>query len=161
MEALIRSRHVPLSPALRQHCVRRLEFALRRFRPHLASVSLTLQDVNGPRGGRDQHSRVLVDLVMTLLSVGFMWLGVAHFAAEQFAQIAPRRYWPELSRIVIGIGQRDGVTDAWRAEVLDAGDRPLAAVEVTRVEKRITRGRVKLSRAVLLKNTRVRMTRPP
>ena len=56
-------------------------------------------------------ARVLVDLFMTLLSVGFMWLGVAHFAAEQFAQIAPRRYWPELSRIVIGIG--DSLVDVW------------------------------------------------
>lgn len=56
-------------------------------------------------------AQVLLDLAFAVLSVGFMWLGVAHFAAEQFAQIAPRKYWPEYSRMVIGAG--DALVAIW------------------------------------------------
>lgn len=55
--------------------------------------------------------RVLVDLVMAIVTIGVMWLGVAHFAAEQFEQMTPRKYWPELSRIVIGTG--DALVEIW------------------------------------------------
>jgi ribosome-associated translation inhibitor RaiA len=62
MQIVVRSRHVPASSAFRSYCERRLLFALGRFRHRLARVSLTLVDVNGPRGGLDKLCRLVVDL---------------------------------------------------------------------------------------------------
>lgn len=56
-------------------------------------------------------TQVMIDLAMALLTIGFVWLGVAHFAAAQFEQISPRKYWPEMSRIVIGMG--DAMAGVW------------------------------------------------
>lgn len=62
MEALIRTRHVPLSPALRLHCVERLEGALRPFRRRVVWVALTLEDAAGSRRDVEQRCRIVVGL---------------------------------------------------------------------------------------------------
>lgn len=58
MEIRIRSRHDSLTGPLTEHVVRRVEFALSRFRSRIASVGVELWDENGPRGGVDKACRV-------------------------------------------------------------------------------------------------------
>lgn len=54
----IRSRGFALTPPLREHAERRLGFALARFSPRLGSVTMRLEDVNGPKGGEDKRCRI-------------------------------------------------------------------------------------------------------
>ena len=56
----IRTHGFPLTAALRDHAARRLRFALARTGEDIRSVTLTLGDVNGPRGGCDKTCHVRI-----------------------------------------------------------------------------------------------------
>lgn len=58
----IRTRGFTLTPGLRSHVERRLEFALDRYRDRVARIRVVLGDVNGPRGGRDKSCRLELGL---------------------------------------------------------------------------------------------------
>lgn len=58
MKIDIHARQIRLGRDLKEQIVRRLDFALSRFAPRLASARLVLSDQNGPKGGRDQHGRL-------------------------------------------------------------------------------------------------------
>jgi ribosomal subunit interface protein len=62
MKLIITGKRVKLDEALREHIERRVYFALSRFSPRIARVSVTVEDVNGPRGGIDKRCRILVKL---------------------------------------------------------------------------------------------------
>ena len=62
MRISVRSRGFELTEGLRAHAERRLGFALARFGTRLASVTLRMDDVNGPRGGADKRCQVVVGL---------------------------------------------------------------------------------------------------
>jgi putative sigma-54 modulation protein len=55
MQLDIQARGFTLTDALRNHCERRLRFALGPIGGRLRSVSVRLADVNGPRGGVDKR----------------------------------------------------------------------------------------------------------
>ena len=55
----LRSSNLPISDALREHIVRKLDFAIRRFESHVSRVVVRLVDVNGPRGGPDKRCRII------------------------------------------------------------------------------------------------------
>jgi ribosomal subunit interface protein len=58
----IRTRGFSITPGLRSHVGRRVEFALDRYAERIARVRVTVADVNGPRGGEDKSCRVEVRL---------------------------------------------------------------------------------------------------
>ncbi len=60
MKIELRSSNVPISAALREHALRRLDFALRRFASRVEEVVVRLVDVNGPKGGPDKRCRIVV-----------------------------------------------------------------------------------------------------
>lgn len=60
MELDVRGRHLQVSPALRTHLKRRLGFALDKVAHRVASISVRLEDVNGPKGGLDKRCRIRV-----------------------------------------------------------------------------------------------------
>ncbi len=62
MRLEIRARHVRSDARLREVCERRLHHALGRFEDQVRRVQLWLEDVNGPRGGRDLRCRVRLAL---------------------------------------------------------------------------------------------------
>lgn len=62
MQIDIRAEGFELTAALHSHAQRRLDFALLRFRTHLATVCMRLTDDNGPRGGIDKRCMVHVRL---------------------------------------------------------------------------------------------------
>lgn len=51
-----------LPAALVEMARRRFAFALGRFGTRVRSLTIRMRDVNGPRGGHDQHCRVAVQL---------------------------------------------------------------------------------------------------
>ena len=51
-----------VSKDLHDFITRRLHFALGRFAPEIERVTTRVEDVNGPRGGVDQHCRMEVKL---------------------------------------------------------------------------------------------------
>lgn len=61
MQIAMQARGLKLSPTLRAHVARRLGYALGCFRHRIANVQVTLSDVNGPRGGRDECCELLVE----------------------------------------------------------------------------------------------------
>lgn len=62
MELRIQTRRVNLDEATRELIERRFGFALDQFNGWVSSVDVTIEDVNGPRGGVDKQCRILVSL---------------------------------------------------------------------------------------------------
>ena len=62
MRIEIRGRGITVDSELRCYVERRLRFALRRTVPGPALVTVRLQDLNGPRGGKDKLARILLSL---------------------------------------------------------------------------------------------------
>jgi putative sigma-54 modulation protein len=63
MQIEIRARHVDVTAGLRAHVERRLNFALGRFAEQIGTVRVTLDDLNGPRGGIDKRCRIMIRVV--------------------------------------------------------------------------------------------------
>ena len=53
MKLELRARHLTVEPRLRELCERHLLYSLGRFEDRVRRVQLWMEDVNGPRGGRD------------------------------------------------------------------------------------------------------------
>lgn len=60
MQVTINDRHRLLSQLAADRAVARVRAAFAKFGHHVKSVSITIEDVNGPRGGNDKECRVLV-----------------------------------------------------------------------------------------------------
>lgn len=54
MEITIYASDFTITDAMRQHIERKLRFTLTRIRSHIQSVSIRLEDINGPKGGLDK-----------------------------------------------------------------------------------------------------------
>ena len=63
MRVEIRTRHGRVTRSLEEQLERRLHFALGRFGDRIRQATVQLADLNGPRGGEDQHCRIEVSLV--------------------------------------------------------------------------------------------------
>ncbi len=62
MRIQIHSRKFPLTEGIREHIERRVHFTLSWANQTLSTVTLRLDDVNGPRGGEDKSCRVQIPL---------------------------------------------------------------------------------------------------
>ena len=60
MRVSVQGKRLKAGPDLRGEVKRRLHFALGRFDDVIRQVTVHLADVNGPRGGIDKNSRVVV-----------------------------------------------------------------------------------------------------
>jgi putative sigma-54 modulation protein len=60
MRVEIHSRGFELTPPIKDHALKRLHAAVARFEGQVAGVYMTLQDVNGPRGGLDKQCSIRV-----------------------------------------------------------------------------------------------------
>jgi hypothetical protein len=58
----IRSHSLDVSAAGRRDFERRMDRALRAFSRYIQAVSVSIRDINGPRGGRDKRGQVVVRL---------------------------------------------------------------------------------------------------
>lgn len=56
----IQCRGFPLTEALKDYVKSRVRLALERYRHNIASVSVMLADVNGPKGGEDMQCRISI-----------------------------------------------------------------------------------------------------
>ena len=62
MQIEIHSRPFELTQALHSHILRQLKAALRRGASHIQRIKVQLSDINGPKGGKDKHCQISVDL---------------------------------------------------------------------------------------------------
>ena len=62
MKLELRARHRIMDSRLRQLCDRYLFYALGRFEDRIRRVQLSIEDVSGPRGGRDSRCVLRVGL---------------------------------------------------------------------------------------------------
>lgn len=62
MDVQMVAKEFSLSPSLREHIVRRLNFAFARTHHKVGRIIIRLRDLNGPRGGRDKVCQVNVEL---------------------------------------------------------------------------------------------------
>ncbi len=58
----IRARHLLLTPSLRELCERHRLHSLGRLGDRIRRIQLWIEDVNGPRGGRDTRCRLRLSL---------------------------------------------------------------------------------------------------
>lgn len=57
----VRTKGFDITAGIREHVERRVEFGLGRFGHDISDVRVTLEDVNGPKGGLDKHVAVMID----------------------------------------------------------------------------------------------------
>jgi ribosome-associated translation inhibitor RaiA len=62
VDVLVRGARTETSEALREHALRRLFFAVRRFTHRISHLTVRLVDENGPRRGVDSRCSVTADL---------------------------------------------------------------------------------------------------
>ena len=62
MKLELRVRHLAAEPRFREFCERHLLYSLGRFEAQLRRVQLWMEDLNGPRGGRDLRCVLRVGL---------------------------------------------------------------------------------------------------
>lgn len=62
MQLDIRTQGFDLTDGLREHAERRLRFALDWARHEVSRVTLSLTDINGPRGGDDKRCQVRIPM---------------------------------------------------------------------------------------------------
>jgi putative sigma-54 modulation protein len=62
MRLYIRSKHIRLSEELREQAYARLAFALARFDRQVRDITVSLTDLNGPKGGVDKQCRLVARL---------------------------------------------------------------------------------------------------
>jgi ribosome-associated translation inhibitor RaiA len=95
MRIEIQARRFALTEGLRQHVIRRIEFALRAFRVWVDRVEVQLGDVNGPRGGADKFCRVMVRMpqlpALVVRDLGGDLYSVISSAAERTGRTVGRR----------------------------------------------------------------------
>jgi ribosomal subunit interface protein len=86
----LRVRNGEITLELREHVERRLGFALGRFGGRVGRVTVSLEDLNGPRGGLDQHCRIEVGLVpsgkVMAEATGVEVIAAVNRAAERIAR---------------------------------------------------------------------------
>jgi len=63
MEIDLQSRDLIVTYSLREHVNKRLKFALSTFNEYILKVIVRLSDINGPKGGIDQHCHLQVVLI--------------------------------------------------------------------------------------------------
>lgn len=120
MRIEIRTRGFSLTPALRAHVARRLEFALDRYAERVDRVRVVLADVNGPRGGDDKSCRMEV----ALRGGGAVRAGAVHEDAYAAIGAAAHRAGRSLSR-ALQRERRTLVELLWLARTMSR--RPAAA----------------------------------
>lgn len=57
----VRTKGFEVTDGIREHVERRVEFGLSRFGSAIASVKVSMTDMNGPKGGPDKRVAVMVD----------------------------------------------------------------------------------------------------
>ncbi|MEJ2009366.1 MAG: HPF/RaiA family ribosome-associated protein [Acidobacteriota bacterium] len=62
MELELRVRGTYFLDALRDYAERRLRFSVRRLNPRIKRLRVSVEDVNGPRGGVDKRCRIVADI---------------------------------------------------------------------------------------------------
>lgn len=62
MELELRVRGTYFLDALRDYAERRLRFSVRRLNPRIKRLRVSVEDVNGPRGGVDKRCRIVADM---------------------------------------------------------------------------------------------------
>jgi putative sigma-54 modulation protein len=58
MHLVIRATNLPVTEAIREHVSTRVLGAVSRFAKRLASITVVIEDVNGPKGGVDIACRI-------------------------------------------------------------------------------------------------------
>jgi putative sigma-54 modulation protein len=79
----LRIREAELADTVRSYVDRKLQAGLQRFAGRLRNVQVTLQDVNGPRGGVDKSCRIAAEVFPSR-----RWVRQEARNANQFAAIA-------------------------------------------------------------------------
>ena len=62
MELELRVRGTYFLDALRNYAERRLRFSVRRLNPRIKRLRVSVEDVNGPRGGVDKRCRIVAEI---------------------------------------------------------------------------------------------------
>ena len=106
MKLELRARHLTLEPRLRQLCERCLFYALGRFEDRIRRVQLWIEDVNGPRGGRDSRcvlrlglrhgGELSVESTETRAEIAVV--DVFHRARSALVRLVERRRWAPMRR---------------------------------------------------------------
>lgn len=90
----VMSRGVVLTDSMRNALQRKLEFALDRFDRWLDRVEVTIEDLNGPRGGVDKRVRLLLSgpaqRSVVIEERGDNVMAVASTAVERAAHVLSR-----------------------------------------------------------------------
>jgi hypothetical protein len=82
MKLNIRTRHLSLSPEVLAELRRRVTVAFARISPWLRTVDITVEDINGPKGGADKQ------VLLRLRGRGIPRIVIEHVGVSTLATVA-------------------------------------------------------------------------
>ena len=95
MKLDIRTRHLVLTPEIRDEARHRIAIAFARISPWIRSIDVTITDINGPKGGADKQCRLRVRgrsiRSVVVEHVGTDTLATVSMAAERAEQAILRK----------------------------------------------------------------------
>lgn len=81
MELVVKARNLVEPSKLRNYVQRRLSFAFDRHENYILRVEVRLEDINGPKGGKDKQCRIQIVLN------GFGSINIGHIDSDIFNAI--------------------------------------------------------------------------
>ena len=124
MKLKIRTSGPVMTESLRLLIEQSVYFAMSRFNPRIASVSVVVEDINGPRGGVDQRCRVVVKLdgarELTVESTDADLHAAISFATDRAGRVVQREL--ERRRTATRRPQRTNETSSGQEEGMVTSD---------------------------------------
>jgi hypothetical protein len=95
MQLSVRINDGNTTPAARRNLIESVDHALSKFANHLRRVSLSVTDINGPRGGKDKHCRLVLHMnrmqPIVIEDLDFSVGGVIHQSIERAVYTVSQR----------------------------------------------------------------------
>ncbi len=95
MQLSIRIEGNETTPAARRNLAETVDHALSKFAQHVQRVTLSVTDINGPRGGKDKHCRCVLTMKraqpIVIEDLDFSIGGAIHHAIERAVYTVSQR----------------------------------------------------------------------
>lgn len=117
MRFYVRPKNVEITRKLRAHLESKIFFGFDQFENHVRSISVVLEDINGPRGGEDKVCRIRLHpkdgALMVLEGRDFHLFAAISKAADRLSEVFGRTLQKKQMRKRKGLNKIQAAEEKW------------------------------------------------